>query len=225
MGDVRLAERAYYATRHKIFHNCQSQCLSLPKPFRKNVKTSPGTSQTYVCVIHLLMIKLCWHTAKAISVRCECGWGRSGLIQLALNISKVRNLLWQADAQLSHNRREAVRIRDCVMTKHGGGFVFMFSEGVMGNSSTAACFGLQFYQWQYLSFSNMFSYASQLQEKAARHFVSHPGAHIKMWAGRTLDPKSFAAHNTHRFVWGNFPHFLLLCALNSTQTFLFLDLL
>lgn len=219
VGDVRLAERAYYATRHKIFHNCQSQCLSLPKPFRKNVKTShfrklPQEPHRRMCVIHLLMIKLCWHIANAISVLCECGWGRSGLIQLALNISEVWNLLWQADAQLSHNRRETVRIRDCVMTKHGGGFMLMFSEGVMGNSLTAACFGLQFYQWQYSSFSNMFSHVNQLQEKAARHFVSHPGAHIKMWAGRTLDPKSFAAHNTYRFVWGNFPHFLLLCALN-----------
>lgn len=82
VGDVRLAERAYYVTRHEIFHNCQSQRVFLPpKPFRKNVKTShlrklpqePLKPQTYGCVIHLLMIKLCWHTANAIPVLCECG--------------------------------------------------------------------------------------------------------------------------------------------------------
>lgn len=161
------------------------------------------------------MISLCWHTANATSVLCECGWGHSGLIQLALNISEVRNLLWQADAQLSHNRRGTVRIRNCVMTKHGGGFTLMFSEGVKGEFLDcylllAMCDN----QWQYSGFSNMFSHVNQLQDKAVRHFVRHPGARIKMWAGRTLDPKSFAAHNTHRFVWGNLLHFLLLCALN-----------
>lgn len=64
VGDVRLAERAYYVTSHKIFHNCQSQGAFLPpKPFRENVQTThfrklPQEPQTYVCVIYLLMIKL-----------------------------------------------------------------------------------------------------------------------------------------------------------------------
>lgn len=68
VGDVRLAERAYYVSRHKIFHNCQNHRVFLPpKPFRENIQTShnlpqePRKVQTCVsvCEIHLLMIKLC----------------------------------------------------------------------------------------------------------------------------------------------------------------------
>jgi len=40
------------------------------------------------------------------------------------------------------------------MTKHSGSFTLMFLEGVMGNSSTAAGFGLQFYRWRYRGFSS-----------------------------------------------------------------------
>lgn len=76
VGDVRLAERAYYVNNRKIFHNCQSQGAFLPpKPFREKVQISESFP------MYLLNHRLCVcdtlvndeTTANAISVPCECG--------------------------------------------------------------------------------------------------------------------------------------------------------
>ncbi len=66
---------------------------------------------------------------------------------------------------------ETVRIRDCIVTKHGGSFTLMFSEGVMGNSSNADTLAYSFISGSTGAsvprlFSNTFSHVNQLLEKA-----------------------------------------------------------